>query len=265
VQPAPRAVSPRVRDKDKKGDREDSEERNSDSREGKRTDEDDNEMTREERSSDDDLRESSRNQREQEQVMRTRDIHGREGEYSSASTNRFRFGERDTGTRERGAFGARTETGGGFNQGAGGTGVTMQVPLSPGSGMAGKGGFLNFTSRGADGQGGADASANPGNGRQMRVSGFGNTSLPSYMRRDQPPAINRPAEGSGVFGGKQRGPLDTGGSFSSALGGAPANLNDFNNVAGFGGANASAPSAPPADPPRFERKPAVLELPKRKL
>ncbi len=187
---------------------------------------------------------------------RQREERRREEENSSASTNRFSLGNSDNSKGDR--FGANSTRDGKNTSGrTGQSGSALQMPMNARSGLNAKPGFtgLNQGSRGDSSLPGG-AYANPGG--RAPANGFGNASLPSYMRRDESPLLNR---NTGSAGGERSGPLNSGGSFSGALGGAPKTLNDFSSVSG-GAKQPSAP-APPPEPPRFERKPAVLEIPKR--
>jgi len=259
VQPAPRVLPPHAREKRDEQEREQEQEGKSDSEKRGSANDRSEHPAREDRMGEQTLRDSPQSRRAHD--ARESDRRNDRDEYSLTSTNRFRFGRRDETDKQGGAFGTRRESDG-VSLAGGQSGPAPRVSLSPGAG--GSQSLLGLSLRHDDGQSAGAATVHLGNDQRVRVSGFGNASLPSYLRRDPPPSAWRPAENSIASGGK-RGPFDTGGSFSSALGGTPRTLNDFNSVTSFGGAAKPAAPAPPADLPKFEPKPAVLEIPKRKL
>lgn len=132
-------------------------------------------------------------------------------------------------------------------------------PNNPFAWASGNGSFSQPNSRGYFGAG---EPVTPGNMR-LEMGGRmwekpGGPALPGFLKGPDGGMSDRSGAKSSL---SQSGP-GLGGSFGSALNG-PGKLNDFNSMMPAGSSKPSAPAAP--EPPRFDAKPAVLEIPKRKF
>ena len=132
--------------------------------------------------------------------------------------------------------------------------------MNPFAWNSGNGTFGQSNTRG--GYFGAGEPVTPGNMR-LEMGGRmwdkpGGAALPSFLRGPDA-GMDRSGSKSSL---SQSGLGAAGGSFGNSLS-APGKLNDFNSMIPAGSSKPSAPIAP--EPPRFEPKPAVLEIPKRKF
>lgn len=179
----------------------------------------------------------------------------------TTSTNRFGANDRDGSFR----FGQQRDNssgsqGGSFSQKS--PGLTLRLPQESGLGVRARPGLLSLEWRG-DGQGQSDrgwqvsvSGASAASGR--RVDG---ASLPGYLTRGEEQPFFKP--NLETMPGGKRGLLDAGGNTTRQPGGLAAPLNDFSSVAGMSLSPRPAASSAPPELPRFEPKPAVLEIPKR--
>lgn len=177
---------------------------------------------------------------------------------NSSNTNRFRLGERGSQSEERLTWrGSNPDQGGlrGVANAAGG-GLSSSADVAARPGLLG----LNWQNPGQDGRafGGAQMNANG-----LRGTPGGGFEATSFMNRNDsqgPQNRNR----SPLTGDSGRSGLGNG-SFSGSPGFGAGDLNDFKKIAGPGAIGAPAPVATAPEAPKFQPKPAVLEIPKRKF
>lgn len=176
---------------------------------------------------------------------------------SMLATNRLEM--EMNGNAPEGLMGASTRGQGTFGSAQGGA----QNPFAPKAPATITFGRAQGTS---SGMGGAEP-LTPGNmrletgGRAWDANILGTPSvIPNFMKPSEPVAA-RPV--SGQPGGAPTGLM--GGGFGGSFGG-PGKLNDFSDISSLGGGSGQTKLPEATKPePRFETKPAVLDIPKRKF